>query len=555
MNKNREICMESVHGRRAKCKREFKAVIDKVLITTFVFATVLGSAVPAYAASTDTRPYNPGTSYTQEYGISVENAIKNLKATIEFVKNLQSSGMIDANALNTFANQLFALETAVRSSSEGVTIEVKQIIAEAEQVITNMNKKDNGSYMSDFLNVALISVKSNLGIDNVTTMQAKAELKSFSDVAPNRWSYQNIMLCVQHGAIQGTKTPDANGVGEFNPAGTVTLGQFLTVLTRLVSKDYLKDTTVPQGKNWAYPYYMAAINSGLINRGDFAESALGSNISREDMSYLLVRAAGLNGETLETNPYAQANIPDFNSVHSARRSYVLQAYSNGLITGYDGGYFGPKDTMTREQMATVVCRLMEYAPRAEVNFGKEETKPETKPEHNTNYFCANSYMVTPDYQKQMASTIFNSITCYKNSNGEFSVKVDPITLPKELVDAGWEISIGVQAYDNSEYEKSLRVSSGGIYLKSGESYDKVMYTGSKVQGYRNISAKDIGYVLISVSLYHKDYSKNDLKMTFKSVSYDTTGYVMSYPNCNAYEEHGTVVNMNMSAIYSGLGLK
>ena len=390
----------------------------------------------------------------------------------------------------------------------------------------------------------------------VGTGYAAGEILSFSDVEEGHWSYSAIMLCVQHGAIQGTTAPDANGVGQFNPAGTVTLGQFLTVLTRLVSKDYLKDTTVPQGKNWAYPYYMAAINSGLINRGDFAESALGSNISREDMSYLLVRAAGLNGETLEVNPYAQSNIPDFNSVHSARRSYVLQAYSNGLITGYSGGYFGPKDTMTREQMATVVCRLMEYAPRAEVNFGKEETKPSAP---TGDYFCSpngqNAGMVTPEYQKQIAPTIFNSITCYKNSNGEFNVKVAPITLPKELVDAGWEISIGIYAYDNSEYEKSLEIDNS-IYLTSGQSYDNVMSTGSEKWGdYETIKVKDIGYVLISVTLYHKDYTKNDLLIRFKSVSYDQTGYVMGYPNCNSMVDHGTVVNMNMSAIYSGLGLK
>ena len=39
---------------------------------------------------------------------------------------------------------------------------------------------------------------------------------------------------------------------------------------------------------------------------------------------------------------------------------VLWANANGIVTGYDNGSFGPEDTITREQMATILFRYASY---------------------------------------------------------------------------------------------------------------------------------------------------------------------------------------------------
>ena len=39
---------------------------------------------------------------------------------------------------------------------------------------------------------------------------------------------------------------------------------------------------------------------------------------------------------------------------------VLWAAENGIVTGYDEGYFGPGDEITREQMATMMYRYAKY---------------------------------------------------------------------------------------------------------------------------------------------------------------------------------------------------
>ena len=63
-------------------------------------------------------------------------------------------------------------------------------------------------------------------------------VKSFSDVAASRWSHDAIMEMVNLGMFAGTTTP-VNGVGKFNPAGTMTRAQFITVVTRYLYADEL----------------------------------------------------------------------------------------------------------------------------------------------------------------------------------------------------------------------------------------------------------------------------------------------------------------------------
>lgn len=364
-------------------------------------------------------------------------------------------------------------------------------------------------------------------------------LKCFSDVASNRWSYKNIMLCVQHGAIAGTKTPDANGVGEFNPTGTVTVGQFITVLTRLVAPDLIQGSA-GQGEHWATPNYWAAVNSGMIRQTDFTLAELNNPISREDMAFLLVKAAELNGETLEAHPKAASVIKDYNKISPNRKGYVTQCYSNGLIAGYSDGSFGYADTMTREQMATVVCRLMEYQPRSEVKF-EEEKAPVVQ---NSDYFYE-SGMVKTETQIAVVKDNFNNIRLYKNAKGELCVDVSAVSLPKELAEAGWTLGVSVSPLDASGVGMDI---DSGWYLKSGQSVSNhvVKLYGDTV----GIKVSDFSQVMVTMGLYHKDYTNAKAKISFESIS-DTTNVITGfYYNSPGLKNEN--ISMNVSSIYSGL---
>ena len=537
MSNEKEIWMETTHGRKSKCKTEFKAVVNKVLVSTLILTTILGTTTPAFAASVPQNGNVPQNQITQQYGISVEQAVKEISNTISTINFMKSQGKVSDATLKTLASQLHSLEVAVRASDKGVTTEVKSIIANAEKSIQGLSNASDAQ-------IAIAIVKANLGIDSVTVVnkQATPALKSFRDVESSRWSYKNIMLCVQHGAIAGTKTPDANGVGEFNPTGTVTVGQFITVLTRLVASDLIQGSA-GEGEHWAAPNYWAAVNSGMIRQTDFTMSELNNPISREDMAFLLVKAAQLNGETLEAHPKAASVIKDYNKISPDRKGYVTQCYSNGLIAGYSDGSFGYADTMTREQMATVVCRLMEYAPRGEVKF-EEEQKQQVQ---TGNYFYE-SGMVKTETQISVVKDNFNKVKLYKNSNNELCVDVSAVSLPKELVNAGWELNVAVAPLHVS----GSSMGDGGWYLGSGESVvGHIIKDGNPRTGYETIKISDFSKVMVSMSLYHKDYTKNDVQIVFRSVS-DTSNVITGFYVNASQNMKNENINMDVSGIYKGI---
>lgn len=193
-----------------------------------------------------------------------------------------------------------------------------------------------------------------------------SEIKGFSDVAETDWSYSYIMLCVEHGAIDGTTPPDENGIGTFEPEQEVTLGQFLAALTKLLCPSAIMP--LEDGVHWTLPYYDAAVKEGLIKETDFDYTDINKNLSREDMAYILVSSAKYNGEVLTSNDGIENSIADYATIHENRKDAVKKTYSNGLITGIDAkGTFAPANTMTREQMATVICRLMNYTERPDIS--------------------------------------------------------------------------------------------------------------------------------------------------------------------------------------------
>ncbi len=202
---------------------------------------------------------------------------------------------------------------------------------------------------------------------------------SFSDVQSGQWFYKDVMTLTGKGIITGVSAP-VNGVGRYDPQGTVTLGQFIAISTRLVAEKYIK--AVPNAKHWAEANYNAAVDSGLIQSTDFKNTpeALNAPISRDDMACILVNIAKANGEELEETLGITRNIGDYASIESLKKGAVIKAYSNGLIVGDNAGNFNPQKSLTRAEVATVFCRVMNYTKRPEVTVKEPDTtEPETMP--------------------------------------------------------------------------------------------------------------------------------------------------------------------------------
>ena len=364
------------------------------------------------------------------------------------------------------------------------------------------------------------------------------ETLTFSDVRINDWYYTYVMACAQHGAISGTTSP-VNGVGTFNPDGKVTLGQFLAVLTRLIAADKI-DTSL--SGHWAMPNYSAAIDIGLIYSYEYSSSdaELNKSLTREEMAVLLSRAAEINGEPLEILPGIENNINDLDKVSSDKVTAVKQAYSSGLLFGVDNGNFDPKGTMTRAHMATVVCRLMNYAPRGEVTIKDPDSNvDESKSEYVVTAAGETQGMLRSKYSREYELQALGATRTGEDANGVYVIFTAP-QLPSEIAnDFTINMSADVCKSNGDYFSDPIKVN-----LKSGETkkvYFK-SYSGGKV------TKSEIGSMSIGVYIYpNSDNSKYMFTRGIES-GYKTTA------NGKWYDGSADNVSFDSSAVWSGLGL-
>ena len=336
------------------------------------------------------------------------------------------------------------------------------------------------------------------------------ETLTFSDVRINDWYYTYVMACAQHGAISGTTSP-VNGVGTFNPDGKVTLGQFLAVLTRLIAADKI-DTSL--SGHWAMPNYSAAIDIGLIYAYEYSSSdaELNKSLTREEMAVLLSRAAEINGEPLEILPGIENNINDLDKVSSDKVTAVKQAYSSGLLFGVNNDNFDPKGTMTRAQMATVVCRLMNYAPRGEVTIKDPNDKGEVI---NTQYVSDEGYtkgMLLPAVSREYELKALGATRTGEDANGVYVTFTAP-QLPSEISnDFTFAFTSRVYKSNGDYFADPISVD-----LKSGET--KKVYFNSYSGG--KVTKSEIGSMSVGIYIYaNGDVSKS---MFTRSIYSDVNG--------------------------------
>ncbi|MBU3874742.1 S-layer homology domain-containing protein [Faecalicatena sp. AGMB00832] len=100
---------------------------------------------------------------------------------------------------------------------------------------------------------------------------------------------------------------------------------------------------------WFYEYVKYVYDRGImtgLNQTTFGPTAI---LSRGQFATILYRMAGQPNVSY-SNVFPDVPQGAFFTLP------VLWAYNNGIITGYNNGYFGPPDLATREQIATLMYR-------------------------------------------------------------------------------------------------------------------------------------------------------------------------------------------------------
>lgn len=181
----------------------------------------------------------------------------------------------------------------------------------------------------------------------------------FRDVTEANWYYTAVTKMTEMGLFKGTEEADADGVGAFSPAKTMTRAEFLTVLMRYVFADEMAEAEAAGGSPWYSAAWTVAERNGILTAEEFALDGMTEPCTREEMSLLLIRACEESLGMIIEITEEESRIADWDSIGGAFRPYVLKAYSLGLLTGVDdAGTFDPAGELTRAQGASVLYRLV-----------------------------------------------------------------------------------------------------------------------------------------------------------------------------------------------------
>lgn len=369
-----------------------------------------------------------------------------------------------------------------------------------------------------------------------TVAFAKEQIVSaFDDVPTSHWAYTDIMTMANQGAIGGTTTP-VNGIGHFDPSGTVSLGQFLTIATRLVASDKIAPQV--EGEHWAMANYRAAIEAGIITRNDFMPSSLDVPITRQDMAFILVNVAKVNGETLTITPNIENNINDYGAISQHRENAVKQAYSNGLLQG-NGGNFNPQGTAKRAEISAVFCRVMNYVARPEVTV-KDTPTTDADDKIIMGGYVSNdgetAGMLVPKYGRQFDLEALSNITMGSDSKGVYVTFTAP-QLPTEINSSfRFNLYADVCASNYDEFANSIRAD-----VKSGETV-KIYFEDSNGNP---VTVSQVGIAKVSIKILNE----SNRYMFSHSVSSEAKTSALE----NWYDGSTEKVSFDSSAIFKGIG--
>ena len=177
---------------------------------------------------------------------------------------------------------------------------------------------------------------------------------TFTDVASSRWSAGFIAYCAQASIVSGV------GDGKFAPDAKLTRGMLVTTLYRLADEPEVTEPATFQDVSEGR-YFSDAIawaeDVGIAKGITETHFAPDSAVTREQAVTFLYRYVT---EYLKETPVTGGNLSSFTdagSVSDYAKTAMSWATAQGLLEGYGDGTVGPKNPVTRAQMAKFLTIL------------------------------------------------------------------------------------------------------------------------------------------------------------------------------------------------------
>ncbi len=169
----------------------------------------------------------------------------------------------------------------------------------------------------------------------------------FTDISSADWFYESVCLACENDLM--------NGITQslFDPDGTVTLGQAVTLAVRAHCRYFdLDPVEAETDGRWYQPYVDYAIQTGLITGQEFSD--YDAFATRAELAYLFSRI--LPEDQFDVVNFI-LSIPDVPISHPYFDKILLM-YQSGVLTGYSDGSFQPDSTVRRSEAAAIITRVI-----------------------------------------------------------------------------------------------------------------------------------------------------------------------------------------------------
>ncbi len=175
----------------------------------------------------------------------------------------------------------------------------------------------------------------------------------FLDVNKENRYYEGVMYCYNNGLMSGETEHF------FCPDFAMTRAQMASILYRMAGSPDVSGMRAPfidvNKLSWAYDAIVWAYNQGIISGVTKLSFKPSSCVSRAQAVTMLYRYAG------SPQISGKADYKDFKLIPSEYRDAVTWASQNGIISGFDSGYFNASAIITRGQIADIVYNFSSLA--------------------------------------------------------------------------------------------------------------------------------------------------------------------------------------------------
>ncbi len=195
---------------------------------------------------------------------------------------------------------------------------------------------------------------SGITVPSAPVTQPQAINTYFSDLADASWAIEAINYLAEKKVLAGKSQ------GVFAPNDNVTRAEFAKILVTafgLTQKADIAFTDV-SADSWYYDAVSIAVGSGIAKGMSDDRFGPEENITRQDMSVMLMNAARIAKAMAEAD--GNLNFPDEAEISDYAKAAVSTLSKAGIINGMGDGSFAPKAFATRAQAAKLVHALLTY---------------------------------------------------------------------------------------------------------------------------------------------------------------------------------------------------